>query len=77
MKCSENERKEMNLPWVEDRRYKHQLDKIKTKQQTMTTSKLLFCLLWFSRQFKWRPQLRNQEKAEAYKGGNGRTRKDH
>lgn len=43
----------------------------------MTTSKLLFCLLWFSRQFKWRPQLRNQEKAEAYKGGNGRTRKDH
>lgn len=40
------------------------------------TLKLLFCLLWFSRQFKRRPQPRNQEKAETCKGGNGRIRKD-
>ena len=35
-----------------------------------------FCFPWFSHQFKWRLQPRNQEKTETWKGSNERIRKD-
>ena len=41
------------------------------------TETVRFCLPWFSHQFKWRQQPRNQDKAETQKGSDGRFREHH